>query len=70
MLTAELHELDERITTLLADADPNHIITSAPGVGPVLAAQILGRLGDPRRFDSLAGIRSFPDWCLAWNLPG
>lgn len=58
-LTAELHELDERITSLLANADPNQIMTSAPGVGPVLAAQILGRLGDPRRFNSLAGIRSF-----------
>jgi transposase IS116/IS110/IS902 family protein len=58
-LTDELHELDERITTLLADADPQQIMTSIPGVGPVLAAQILGRLGDPCRFDSLAGIGSF-----------
>lgn len=59
VLTAELHELDQRISTLLVDADPQQIMTSVPGVGPVLAAQILGRLGDPCRFDSLAGIRSF-----------
>ena len=32
---------------------------SAPGVGEILAAQILGRLGDPHRFTSLAAARSF-----------
>lgn len=30
-----------------------------PGVGPVLAAQILGRLGNPTRFASLAAVRSY-----------
>ena len=34
-------------------------MTSVPGVGAVSAAQILARLGDPARFQSLAGARSF-----------
>jgi Transposase IS116/IS110/IS902 family len=34
-------------------------MTSVPGVGTVNAAQILARLGDPARFRSLAGARSF-----------
>ena len=34
-------------------------MTSVPGVGAVNAAQILARLGDPARFRSLAGARSF-----------
>jgi hypothetical protein len=44
---------------MYAEADPNGIVLSAPGVGDVLAAQILGRLGDPNRFTSLAAARSF-----------
>ncbi len=44
---------------LFAKADPTGILTSAPGIGPVIGAQILGRLGDPTRFRSLAGLRSF-----------
>jgi transposase len=34
-------------------------MTSVPGVGIINAAQILGRLGGPARFRSLAGARSF-----------
>jgi transposase len=51
--------LDRRIRDLYADADPAGIVLSAPGVGDILAAQILGRLGDPHRFTSLAAARSF-----------
>lgn len=58
-ITDEIKELTERIAVLYAKADPAGIITSAPGVGTVLGAQILGRLGDPARFRSLAGLRSF-----------
>ena len=39
--------------------DPSGIITSAPGVGPVTGAVILGRLGDTSRFHSLTAVRSF-----------
>jgi transposase len=58
-LTTEVKELDERVAALMAKLDPAGIITSAPGVGTVLAAAILGRLGDPNRFRSLAGARAF-----------
>nr|WP_245401192.1 IS110 family transposase [Nocardia albiluteola] len=54
-LTAEIADLEIRIAALLDKADPAGIVCSAPGVG----AQIIGRLGDPNRFASLAAIRSF-----------
>jgi transposase len=58
-LTEELKDLDERTALLLNQADPNGILTSAPGVAAITAAAILGRLGDPNRFTSLAGARAF-----------
>jgi transposase len=58
-LTAELHELDERIALLVTEADPDGILQSVPGVGPVTAAVIAGRVGDPHRFTSLAAVRSY-----------
>jgi transposase len=58
-LTEEIKELDERTALLLRAADPAGILISAPGVAAITAAAILGRLGDPNRFDSLAGARSF-----------
>ncbi len=58
-LTVEIHELDQRIAMFLHALDPAGIMTSVPGVGAVNAAQILARLGDPNRFRSLAGVRSF-----------
>lgn len=59
VLTAQLADLDERIAHLYAEADPAGIIRSAPGVGPVIAGVIAGRLGDPHRFNSLAAIRAY-----------
>ncbi len=58
-LSRQIARLDERIFDLYCEADPDHIVMSAPGVGKILAAQILGRLGDPHRFTSLAAARSF-----------
>jgi transposase len=58
-LGEEIKDLDERIAIFLAEADPQGIMTSVPGVGAILGAQILGRLGDPHRFRTLAGVRSF-----------
>ena len=55
----EIGLLDNRIVELYAAADPKKIIISAPGVGPVLAGGIRGRLGDPDRFANLAAVRSF-----------
>lgn len=54
-LGEELKDLDERIGIFFAEADPGGILISVPGVGSILGAQILGRLGDPNRFRSLAG---------------
>ena len=58
-LNAQIKELDERIANLYAEADPESIIASAPGVGPVTSAVIAGRIGDPHRFTSLAAIRAY-----------
>jgi transposase len=58
-LSAEIRDLDTKIAALLREQDPAGIMTSVPGVGAVGAAQILSRLGDPSRFRSLAGARSF-----------
>ena len=58
-LTREIRDLSGRIAVMYRTADPGGIVLSAPGVAITLAAQILGRLGDVDRFDSLAGVRSF-----------
>ena len=58
-LCEEIKAIDKRIALLYANADPDGIVRSAPGVGVIGAPQILGRLGDPGRFASLAAVRSF-----------
>lgn len=58
-LTEQIEDLDERIANLYEQADPDGIIASAPGVGPVTSAVIAGRIGDPHRFRSLAAIRAY-----------
>lgn len=58
-LSAEIRDLDTKIGALLRQLDPAGIMTSVPGVGIINGAQILARLGDPARFKSLAGARSF-----------
>jgi transposase len=58
-LDLEIGRLDNRIAELYADADPKKVVLSAPGIGPVLAAGIRGRLGDADRFANLAAVRSF-----------
>jgi len=58
-LDLEISRLDARIAELYRAVDPKGIVRSAPGVGPVLSAGIIGRLGDVTRFANLAGIRSF-----------
>jgi transposase len=58
-LSAEIRDLDTKLAGLLHQADPAGIMTSVPGIGIINGAQILARLGDPARFKSLAGARSF-----------
>lgn len=58
-LHAQIKEIDQRLANLYAEADPDGIVASAPGVGPVISAVIAGRIGDPHRFTSLAAIRAY-----------
>jgi transposase len=58
-LGEEIEQLDDRITVHYQQADPAGIVASAPGVGPVLAPMILGRLGDATRFRDLAAVRNY-----------
>jgi transposase len=58
-LSTQIKEIDERLANLYAEADPDGIVASAPGVGPVTSAVIAGRIGDPHRFTSLAAIRAY-----------
>ena len=69
-LTNEVAALDERIALLFGEADPEAILTLAPGIGPVTGPQILARLGDPNRFRSLAGVRSFSGLVPSLNASG
>lgn len=55
----EIKALDKRINVLYDQVDPDGVVRSAPGVGPVGAPQITGRLGDAARFANLAAVRSF-----------
>lgn len=55
----EIADLDERIKVMLDERDPKGILASVPGLGPVTSAAVLGRLGDPSRFGSLAAVRSY-----------
>jgi len=59
VLWTEIKELEQHIEVMRRALDPDDILRSVPGVGSVNAAQILGRLGDPNRFRSLSGARSF-----------
>jgi transposase len=58
-LGEEIDALDDRIAVHYQATDPTGIVASAPGVGPVLAPAILGRLGDAARFRDLAAVRNY-----------
>jgi len=58
-LDAEIAGVDKRIAALYNDVDPQGIVRSAPGMGPILAPAVLGRTGNMDRFANLAGVRSF-----------
>ncbi|BBX12175.1 hypothetical protein MNVM_12560 [Mycobacterium novum] len=69
-LTGQIKEIDERLANLYADADPDGIVASAPGVGPTISAVIAGRIGDPHRFTSWPRSAPTPAWCLESANPG
>jgi transposase len=58
-ISEQIDVIDERLARLYEAADPDGIVISAPGLGPVLAPMILGRLGDANRFRDLAAVRSY-----------
>ena len=58
-LSTEIADLDDRIDVLYDENDPAGLLISAPGLGVTSAATILAGLGDPDRFTTLAGVRSF-----------
>jgi Transposase IS116/IS110/IS902 family len=43
----------------MGQLDPRRILASVPGLGAVGGAAVLGRLGDPARFTSLAAVRAY-----------
>lgn len=51
-LGREISSVDSQIKTKVAETGTN--LTQIPGVGPVVAARILGEVGDPRRIRSKA----------------
>jgi transposase len=58
-LTEQIEDLEERIAGYYEAVDPDGIVASAPGVGPVNSSVIAGRLGDIHRFRDLAAVRSY-----------
>ncbi|MDO4443743.1 MAG: IS110 family transposase [Slackia sp.] len=50
-LESQMKSLDEEIVRIL-DETPGRWLTTVPGIGPTLAAQITGEIGDPYRFSS------------------
>ena len=50
-LESQMKSLDDEIARIL-DETPGRWLTTIPGVGPTLAAQITGEIGDPHRFSS------------------
>lgn len=59
-MTAAINALEDELGRLFAQHDHAHVITSVPGLGPVLGARLLGEIGDdPARFGDIAGLRGF-----------
>jgi transposase len=56
-LDTAVARIDQRIATAVKDAHSS--LTSLFGIGPVLAAKILGRIGDVRRFPTAARFASY-----------
>jgi transposase len=56
----KIKELDKKIETLYLKLDPDKVLMSIPGFGPVVAPSILGATGNPERFPNL---RSYKSYC-------
>ncbi|MEJ2871990.1 transposase, partial [Actinomycetospora sp. OC33-EN08] len=51
--------IETRLARHYRHADPRGLVLSAPGIAQVGAAVVLGRVGDPSRFASLAAVRAY-----------
>jgi transposase len=59
-MSRAIDALEVELAALFDQHTQAAIITSMPGLGPVLGARVLGELGDdPVRFDDVRGVRSF-----------
>ena len=59
-MSSAIHALERELAQQFDQHTQAEIITSMPGLGPVLGARVLGELGDdPDRFADARGIRSF-----------
>ena len=59
-MSAGIAALEDALTTAFAEHHAAEVISSLPGLGPVLSARVLGELGDdPQRFADIAGLRGF-----------
>ena len=67
---AEIDQLDQRIQHLYAQADPDQILRSVPGVGATLAPAIHALFGDPHRFTNLNAARAFTGLVPGTNQSG
>ncbi len=56
-LKEQLTELEKEITMLLANVDQK--LTSIPGIGPMLAAIIIGEIGDLTRFPNVSSVIAY-----------
>jgi len=56
-LKEQLTELEKEITMLLANVDQK--LTSIPGIGPMLAAIIIGEIGDLSRFPNVSSVIAY-----------
>jgi transposase len=63
-ITAEANQLKRRIEAAISAS--HEALTAIPGVGPLMAARLLGETGDPRRFRSSA---AFAMTCGAAPIP-
>ena len=56
-IRAEVEEIEDELETLLKESD--HTLTTASGVGVVIASEIVGEVGDINRFHSPAALAKF-----------
>ncbi len=56
---AQIHQLEERIADLYHELDPGAVLQTLPGVGPIIAAGVLGETGTIDRFPNVGSFRGY-----------